>query len=106
MEMDKRRLGTRTAAWVGFCLYSELQKQICPGDPPARPAGGNPCALLRAMTLAATSVLLRRLLRWAQVFFLADEGTTGRELWKSDGTAAGTVLVKNIWPLGSSGMTP
>src|SRR4029453_8297673 len=30
------------------------------------------------------------------LFFDADEGTTGRELWKSDGSAAGTVLVKDL----------
>jgi ELWxxDGT repeat protein len=40
------------------------------------------------------------------VFFLftADDGQTGRELWRSDGTAEGTVLVKdiNIFTVGSS----
>jgi ELWxxDGT repeat protein len=38
------------------------------------------------------------------LFFTAYEGTDGRELWKSDGTAAGTVLVKDIYPttVGSS----
>ncbi len=30
------------------------------------------------------------------MFFSADDGVNGEEFWKSDGTAAGTVLVKNI----------
>ena len=32
------------------------------------------------------------------VFFAASDGTNGTELWKSGGTAAGTVMVKDINP--------
>ena len=32
------------------------------------------------------------------LFFTANDGTNGDELWKSDGTAAGTVLGKDILP--------
>jgi ELWxxDGT repeat protein len=32
------------------------------------------------------------------LFFVADDGVNGRELWRSDGTADGTVLVKDILP--------
>ena len=35
------------------------------------------------------------------VYFVADEPTTGPELWRSDGTASGTMLLTN-WPGGSS----
>lgn len=33
-----------------------------------------------------------------RLFFRADAGTTGQELWVSDGTAAGTALLKDIFP--------
>jgi ELWxxDGT repeat protein len=37
------------------------------------------------------------------VFFTANDGTTGTELYVSDSTKAGTKLVKDIWPGSSSG---
>ncbi len=39
------------------------------------------------------------------LYFKAADGLTGDELWKSDGTAAGTVLVKDLVP-GSTGCFP
>src|SRR5262249_6160142 len=36
------------------------------------------------------------------LFFAANDGTNSLELWKSDGTAAGTVLVKDINPGGGN----
>jgi ELWxxDGT repeat protein len=43
------------------------------------------------------------------LFFVANDGVHGRELWKSNGTAAGTMMVKDIGPgysnTGPSGLT-
>lgn len=36
------------------------------------------------------------------LYFAADDGINGSELWKSDGTPSGTVMVKDINPTGSS----
>lgn len=37
-------------------------------------------------------------------FFTADDGEVGEELWKSNGTGAGTLLVKDIFPGEADGM--
>ena len=39
------------------------------------------------------------------IYFAANDGTTGRELWKSDGTEVNTVRVRDIFT-GSTGSTP
>ncbi len=37
------------------------------------------------------------------IFYIGSTATTGRELWKSDGSAAGTVMLKDIFGGGSDG---
>ena len=36
--------------------------------------------------------------RGSRVYFSANDGTSGRELWRTDGTSAGTKRVKDILP--------
>ncbi len=39
------------------------------------------------------------------IYFSADDGLSGRELWRSDGTAVGTRRVRDIWPGSQSGVS-
>ena len=61
-------------------------KDICPGACSSTP---------HRLTVATVS-------EGERVFFAAQNGTDGWELWKSDGTAGGTAMVKDIFPGASS----
>jgi ELWxxDGT repeat protein len=63
-----------------FAIAQEMVKDIAPGYNTSYP-----------LLLCSTNGV---------VFFAADDKVNGAELWKTDGTAAGTVMVKNINPAG------
>lgn len=90
------RKGTGWELWKtdGTAAGTVLVKDINPG-----PGGSN-----RTLTGQRKAAVGKTL------FLTADDGKTGLELWKSDGTTAGTVLVKDINPgsatgVGSSALT-
>jgi ELWxxDGT repeat protein len=73
----------------GTAAGTTLVKDINPGSAGSNPAGPNLDPYLTNVN--------------GTLFFAADDGAHGTELWKSDGTAAGTTLVKDIFPGGDWG---
>ncbi len=73
-----RELWTSDGTTDGTMLVADIR--------PTSPYGYNPSSFPAQLT-AAGGVL----------FFTAYDGVTGRELWTSDGTPGGTMLVKDIW---------
>ncbi|MFC5408761.1 ELWxxDGT repeat protein [Larkinella bovis] len=71
----------------GTAAGTVLVKDIKPG------AGGSVPNYMRKMAVLG-----------GNAFLVADDGVNGEELWKTDGTEAGTVLVKNIHPTSSSNL--
>src|SRR5581483_425377 len=76
--------------WVsnGTALGTYLVKDINTTDPTLLPSGD-----LELNAGAGVDLLA---VMGNRVFFVADDGVHGRELWVSDGTAAGTKMVLNI----------
>src|SRR5215213_4565375 len=68
-----------------------LIKDINPDLPPGARCDQSDCGIPKGWSHPDTVTVMGK-----QVFFAADDGKHGVELWKSDGTESGTTLVKDI----------
>jgi len=74
-----------TELWITTASSAVRLRDIAPGTASSRPSN---------LTVVGSTL-----------FFIADDGVHGRELWKTDGTTAGTRLVKDIRH-GAKGSSP
>src|SRR5215204_7377575 len=72
---------------------TKLVKDINPDSPPGARCDQSECGIPKGWSHPDTVTVMGK-----QVFFAADDGKHGVELWKSDGTEKGTKLVKDINP--------
>jgi ELWxxDGT repeat protein len=86
-----RRLGAICAAAALAALAASAPAQ----------AAGSP-QLIKDINPTGSSNPSQMTVVGSTLYFAANDGVHGNELWKSDGTAAGTKMVKNIRPLGKS----
>src|SRR5205823_6001930 len=76
---------------TGFELYTS--DATAPGTRPVGDFNPGPDSFLSPANLAFVRL-------GAYWYFAGNDGTRGAELWRTDGTAAGTTLVKDINPAG------
>jgi len=87
---DKRH-GEELWKTDGTAKGTTLVKDINPDLPPGARCKQGDCGIPKGWSHPDTVTVMGK-----QVFFAADDGKHGVELWKSDGTAKGTTLVKDI----------
>ena len=81
-------------ALLAFLVPVQSIELVVDVNPIGSPASSNPVAA--AAQVAGTPEAFTKI--GAQWFFVAQTGTTGSELWRTDGTPGGTHLVKDILP--------
>src|SRR5215217_5800082 len=89
---DKRH-GEELWKTDGTTKGTTLIKDINPDLPPGARCKQGDCGIPKGWSHPDTVTVMGK-----QVFFAADDGKHGVELWKTDGTNKGTKLVKNINP--------
>jgi ELWxxDGT repeat protein len=79
--------------WItnGTVKGTRIVKDINPDSPPGARCDQGDCGIPKGWSHPDTVTVMGK-----QVFFAADDGKHGVELWKSDGTTRGTKLVKDI----------
>lgn len=82
----------------GRVYFVEVGKELWTGSPTSE----TPDQLILLKTFISVSGLTAV---GTNLYFVADDGVSGPELWKTNGTSAGTVRVKDIRP-GASGSEP
>src|SRR5919112_138196 len=76
---------------AGTTSGTKVIKNINPDLPPGARCDQSECGIPKGWSHPDTVTVMGK-----QVFFAADDGKHGVELWKSDGTEKGTTLVKDI----------
>jgi ELWxxDGT repeat protein len=86
--------------WKTDGITTVMVTNVNPGGRGLFPGGNNPGSNIGLLASQDISV-------GGTLFFTADDGTYGEQLWKSDGSAAGTTMVSDINPgIGAWGIGP